>query len=316
MGSKTGTPDSAQTSHPTTQQTTYDTTELENIVENIVHKHTQKIIDKLPKKDDALRNEIDRLKKENDKIAALHNELQEKTQQINQLDKKLELAQPKGIYYWENHKEFQKTNIHFLETLVNTENELVTEIQKYLNEKTADLLNLYLARFHHEKPQEKLGEWNAMLYTLKYNGLIVHEIRNSVKAEKSDEIRTHVLTEAIFSELYRNYLNALFILAEELRSTNKIMPELNFTNFAQQKIDTLLTLSKTIGIDILYVKLYENITDFSKVEVKEELNQHPILRERIASLTDKLSDPILDIVKYAVNHGDITDKTKVYSIRK
>lgn len=75
-------------------------------------------------------------------------------------------------------------------------------------------------------------------------------------------------------------------------------------------------MSKTNGIEIYYVKLYENITDFSKVEVKEEFNQHSILREKVISLTVGLPDPILDIVKYAVNYGDITDKTKVYSIRK
>lgn len=315
-GNETDVSDPTGTAQPTSPQITVDPKNLENIVENIVQKHAQKIMDRLPKNDGVLHAEIDRLKKENDKIAPLENELQEKTQHINQLNKQLELAQPKGIYYWENYQEYQKTNTRFLETLIGIENELVIETQKHSNEKTADLINLYLARFYNEKPQKKLGEWEVMLHTLEYNGLIVHEIKNSVKAEKSDEIRTRILTEAIFSELYRNYLNALLILAEELRSANQIMPELDFKNFAQQKIETLLTLSKTNGIEIYYVKLYENITDFSKVEVKEEFNQHSILREKVISLTVDLPDPILDIVKYAVNYGDITDKTKVYSIRK
>jgi uncharacterized membrane-anchored protein YhcB (DUF1043 family) len=187
-------------------------------------------------------------------------------------------------------------------------------IELYNDLQQPDKVGMLLLNFETAVKDLQADKWLQILEEIKERGVIVtsnQEIIRSFSQPQSNEEKLRELKRFMFNELLVKYSSSLLILTEAFRNLNYFGVAISDTQKADFSDFVLKIKNKSgsIGMEIKYVPLFENVTEYVHISKNAGNNVSRAYLEVIKGLE---KDDIAEIVSYGiVTEFDDTAQTQI-----
>lgn len=176
------------------------------------------------------------------------------------------------------------------------------------------IINLFISKFQMAKCKIGLSKWIGIIATLDLKGYVKNDEYTAYLKTLSNSESLDFLSKRFFEEILRPYVGAIILLLEQIRTATTIGVSVASSDNIAGLISSICTSCAAQDVKIDYKKLYECVTDFASLDIRDEKD----LPNDIRSLTANVGENCLIYVdNYAVNlkSGETEEKTHCYIIQ-